>query len=57
MADIEGMFHQVRVNPKDIDALYFLWKPDNGFNSDPADDQMLAHLFVATSSPSCAIFG
>ena len=57
MADIEGMFHQVRVSPKDCDALRFLWWPENDFNKDPEDYQMLVHLFGATSSPSCARFG
>ena len=57
MADIEGMFHQVRVSPKDCDALRFLWWPENDFNKDPEDYQMLVHLFGAASSPSCANFG
>ena len=52
MADIEGMFHQVRVSPKDCDALHFLWWPENDFNKDPEDYQMLVHLFGNTSSPS-----
>jgi len=57
MADIEGMLHQVRVSPKDCDALRFLWWPENDLNKDPEDYQMLVHLFGATSSPSCANFG
>ena len=57
MADIEGMFHHVRVSPKDCDALRFLWWPENDFNKDPEDYQMLVHLFGAASSPSCANFG
>ncbi|XP_068720553.1 uncharacterized protein [Montipora capricornis] len=57
MADIERMFHQVRVSPKDCDALCFLWWPENDFNKDPEDYQMLVHLFRATSSPSCPSFG
>ena len=59
MLDIEGMFHQVYVNPKskDCDALRFLWWPGNDLNSDTAEHQMLVHLFGATSSPSCANFG
>ena len=28
MADIEGMFHQVRVTPEDCDVLRYLWWPD-----------------------------
>jgi len=57
MSDIEGMFHHVRVSPKDCDALRFLWWPGNDFSKDPEDYQMLVHLFGATSSPSCANFG
>ena len=52
MAEIEGMFHQVRVSPKDCDALRFLWWPENDFNKDPEHYQMLVHLFGATLSPS-----
>ena len=54
MADVEGMFHQVRVSPKDCDALRFLWWPGNDLNKDPEDYQMLVHLFGATSSASGA---
>ena len=57
MADVESMFHQVRVSPEDCDALRFLWWPDNDLNSEPEEYQMLVHLFGATSSPSCANFG
>ena len=51
------MFHQVYVNPKDCNALHFLWWPGNDLNSDPAEHQMLVHLLGTTSSPSCANFG
>jgi len=57
MADIEGMFHQVLLSPKDCDALRFLWWLENDLNKDPKEYQMLVHLFGATSSPSCANFG
>ena len=56
MADIEGMFNQVRVDPNDVNALRFLWWPDDDLNKEPVDMQMLVHLFGATSSPSCANF-
>ena len=56
MADVEGMFHQVRVSPKDCDAFRFLWRPENDLDSSPAEYQMLVHLFGATSSPSCSNF-
>ena len=51
------MFHQVRVSPKDCDALHFLWWSENDFMKDPEDYQMLVHLFGATSSPSFTNFG
>ena len=56
VADVEGMFNQVRVSEKDCDALGFLWWPDDDFNKEPVKYQMLVHLFGATSSPSCASF-
>ena len=56
MADVESMFHQVRVSPNDCDNLRFLWWPDNDLNREPEEYQMIVHLFRATSSPSCANF-
>ncbi len=35
MADVEAMFHQVRVRPTDCDALRFLWWPDGNLASPP----------------------
>ena len=56
VADIEAMFHQVRMNPLDCDALRFLWWPDNDLTREPAEYRMEVHLFGGTSSPSCASF-
>lgn len=56
MADIESMFHQVRIPSEDADLLRFLWWPDGDLSQDPTDFRMLVHLFGATSSPSCANF-
>ena len=56
MADIEAMFHQVRVTPDDSDVLRFLWWPDGDMNRPLEEFQMTVHLFGAVSSPSCANF-
>ena len=56
MADVEAMFHQVRVRPEDCDALRFLWWPENDLNRQPEEYQMLVHLFGGVSSPTCANF-
>lgn len=54
MADIEGMFHQVKVTPEDVDFLRFLWWPNGDISQPLAEYRMLVHLFGAVSSPSCA---
>ena len=56
MADIESMFHQVRVHPKDVDALRFLWFPNGDLSKDPEEYQMLVHLFGGVWSPCCASY-
>ena len=56
MADVEQMFHQVRVAPDDCHALRFLWWEDGDLSKNPVDHQMLVHLFGASSSPCCASF-
>ena len=53
VADIEGMFNQVRVQPEDADALGFLWWEDNILEK-PSEFQMTNHIFGASDSPSCA---
>ena len=55
-ADIESMFHQVRVDPLHCHALRFLWWPQGNLLAPPEVHQMMVHLFGATSSPSCAAF-
>ncbi|XP_078372656.1 uncharacterized protein LOC144656297 [Oculina patagonica] len=55
-ADIECMFHQIRVAPADQDAFRFLWWPDGDLTQEPVDHRMEVHLFGATSSPSCSNF-
>ena len=55
-ADIEAMFYQVQVPPKDRDFLRFLWWPKGDLSSRPQEFRMTVHLFGATSSPSCASY-
>ena len=56
VSDIEAMFHQVRVEPKDCNALRFLWWPEDDLLKEPTEHQMLVHLLGATSSPTCSNF-
>lgn len=51
-ADIQSMFHQVRVEPKDCDALRFLWWPGGDLSAELVEYRMMKHLFGATSSPN-----
>ena len=52
-ADVEAMFHQVRVHEKDQDALRFLWWTDSLADS-PDVYVMKVHIFGASSSPCVA---
>ena len=56
VADIEQMFHQCRVSPKDRKYLRFLWWPQGNVILQPITYHMKVHIFGATSSPSCAQF-
>lgn len=56
MADVESMFHQVKVPPEDADLLRFLWWPDGDVSQELQEYRMEVHLFGATSSPSCASY-
>ena len=56
IADVKGMFHQVRVETQDRDSQRFLWWPDGDLSCPPVEYQMLVHVFGATSSPSVCGF-
>ena len=56
ISDVEAMFHQVRVQPSDRDALRFLWWKDGDLDSPPKEYKMNVHLFGSASSPSCSNF-
>ena len=50
------MYHQVCVDPKDIDALRFLWFPNGDLSKEPKEYQMVVHLFGGIWSACCANF-
>lgn len=52
VANIQYMFHQVRVEPRDCDALRFLWWPGGDLSAELTEYCIVKHLFGATSSPS-----
>ena len=54
VADIQGMFHQVRTSPTDRDALRFLWYPIG--KDEPETYRINVHIFGAKDSPSIANF-
>ena len=56
VSDMEAMFHQVKDDPQDSDALRFLWWPNDDLCEQPAEYRMEVHLFGSTSSLSCANF-
>ena len=53
VADIEGMFNQVKVSPEDQDAFRFLWW-SGSLDKPPDEYVMTVHVFGATDSLSCA---
>ena len=54
VAYIQAMYHQVRVDPKDIGALRFLWYSDGDITNTPDEYKMLVHLFGGVWSLFCA---
>ena len=57
MADVEAMYHQLKVHPDDVDALHFLWYPDCDLTREPEEYHMAVHLFGGVWSASCANYG
>ena len=55
--DVKAMFHQFRVSETHRDYLRFLWWDNGNTTQPPKHFRMTAHIFGATSSPSCANFG
>ena len=56
MADVEAMFHQVRVDPQDCDVLRYLWWPNGRLDEEPVAYRVKVHIFGGTWSPSCCIY-
>ena len=55
-ADIEAMFHQVRVAEEHRDYLRFLWWPEGDTDKPAEMYRMTVHLFGGTWSPSVCTF-
>ena len=56
MADIEAMFHQVKVEQSDQDVLRFLWWKNGDMDQQPDVFRMTSHLFGGAWSPSCCAY-
>ena len=54
VADIEGMFNQVKVPPEDSDALRFLWWEDSDLEK-LSEFQMTTHIFGARLTQLCKL--
>jgi len=54
MADVEAMFHQVKVPKEDRKFLRFLWWPSGNVDEKMQLFEFTVHPFGAISSPSCA---
>ena len=57
MADVEAIYHHLKVHPDDIDALCFLWYPYCDLTREPEKYHMSVHSFGEVWSASCANYG
>ncbi|KAF3692520.1 hypothetical protein EXN66_Car008196 [Channa argus] len=55
-AEIEAMYHQLRVLDEDMDLVRFLWWPNEDTEHNLVEYKITVHLFGGTSSPTCANF-
>lgn len=55
-ADVEAMFHQVKVTPEHRNVLRFLWWPEGDMTKEPLAYRMTVHLFGGSWSPSACSF-
>ncbi|XP_038060478.1 uncharacterized protein LOC119731375 [Patiria miniata] len=56
MADVQAMFHQVKVTHEERDVLRYLWWSDGDSSRQPSVYRMTVHPFGGTWSPSCCTF-
>ncbi|GAA6102810.1 uncharacterized protein LOC121911178 [Tachysurus ichikawai] len=56
MADVEKMYHQVKVSPQHVNFLRFLWWPNGDITQPLKEYRMVVHLFGAMSSASSASY-
>ena len=55
-ADIEAMYHQVKIPEEHCKFLRFFWWEDGDLNKEPVECEMCVHPFGAISSKNCVIF-
>ena len=56
IGDIESMFNNFKVSPKDRDLLRFFWFKDNQPDNDIVQYRAIGHIFGCTSSPGVAAY-
>ena len=56
VADVKAMFHQIKVDPRNQNALRFLWSTKGDLNKETKVYKMVVHPFGATSSLSWGNF-